>query len=75
MTMHVDMILLATNELRNTCPDLRVSSIIPAVDGVCFRTEDGHTYKYEYASGYIYRSYKTDWRTKTPSVRMNKVEG
>lgn len=60
MTMSIDAILMAANELRDTCPDLRIESVVSVFDGVCFKTADGYTYKYEYASGCIYRSYKTD---------------
>lgn len=75
MTMSIDAILLATNELRDTCPDLQIESVVPAFDGVCFKTTDGYTYKYEYISGCIYRSYKTDWRTKTPKTLIKRSEG
>ena len=76
MTMSIDAILMAANELRDTCPDLRIASVVPAWDGLCFKTEDGYGYKYEYASGCIYRSQKDDWRTCTPKALIKKdVEG
>lgn len=76
MEMHIEDVVMAAGELSDTCPELRVTSIAPAVDGICFHTDDGYTYKYEYASGCIYRSYKTDWRSATATpVLIQKREG
>lgn len=72
MTMNLDALLMATNELRDTCPGARIIKVVPALDGICFESNDGHTYKYEFDSGCIYRSYKTNWRTGTPPVQMTK---
>lgn len=77
MTMNFDGLLIAINELRDIRSDLlitdtAITKVVPTLDGICFYCDNDIIYKYEYDSGHIYRSYKTDWRAGISPTLISK---
>lgn len=63
MTMSIDALLLATNELRETVPDGRISKVSPCANGnIIFDTDSDIYYRWDILSGCISQHHKGDWR-------------
>ncbi len=53
--MTIDSLLMAINELHDTCPDLKIVCIFSTNDGLEIYTEDEYIYRYDISSGCICR--------------------